>query len=232
MAPLSTLVDLHDVNGPVMVTRYNLYTRRARQRRDLSDAQLGRGDLDDRPDWPTESLPLSMKTEWTELTLMQIRAGNTAMYVFALAVVFVFLALAALYESWSLPLAVILVVPMCLLCSIVGVAIAHMAINIFVQIGLVVLVGLACKNAILIVEFAKQLHDEGQPLHEATREACRLRLRPIMMTSFRVHPGRRSRWSSPRELVPRCVRRWAPPCLAACSASRCSASSLRRCSSS
>ena len=125
-----------------------------------------------------------MKTEWTELTLMQIRAGNTAMYVFALAVVFVFLALAALYESWSLPLAVILVVPMCLLSSILGVAVAHMAINIFVQIGLVVLVGLACKNAILIVEFAKQLRDEGQPLHQATREACRLRLRPIMMTSF------------------------------------------------
>ncbi len=104
---------------------------------------------------------------------MQIKAGNTAMYVFALAVVFVFLALAALYESWSLPLAVILVVPMCLLSSILGVALAHMAINIFVQIGLVVLVGLACKNAILIVEFAKQLRDEGKPLRDATLEACR-----------------------------------------------------------
>src|SRR5208337_2102720 len=100
----------------------------------------------------------------TEIMFMQIRAGNTAMYVFALAVVGVFLALSALYESWSLPLAVILVVPMCLLCSIVGVAIAHMSINIFVQIGLVVLVGLSCKNAILIVEFAKQLHDEGRSL--------------------------------------------------------------------
>jgi multidrug efflux pump len=99
-------------------------------------------------------------------------------------VIFVFLALAALYESWTLPLAVILVVPMCLLCSVVGVAMAHMAINIFVQIGFVVLVGLACKNAILIVEFAKQLHDEGQPLAQATREACRLRLRPILMTSL------------------------------------------------
>ncbi len=114
-----------------------------------------------------------MKTEWTELTLMQIRAGNTAMYVFALAVVFVFLALAALYESWTLPLAVILVVPMCLLCAVIGVAIAHIAINIFVQIGFVVLVGLACKNAILIVEFAKQLHTEGQPLAQATRSAGR-----------------------------------------------------------
>ena len=93
---------------------------------------------------------------------MQIRAGNTAMCVFALAVVCVFLALAALYESWSLPLAVILVVPLCLLCSVVGrAAVTHDSVNIFVQIGLVVLVGLACKNAILIVEFAKQLHAGG-----------------------------------------------------------------------
>ena len=107
------------------------------------------------------------------------------MYVFGLAVVFVFLALAALYESWSLPLAVILVVPLCLLCSVAGRAATRAtSVNIFVQIGLVVLVGLACKNAILIVEFAKQLHEEGQPRFEATQEACRLRLRPILMTSF------------------------------------------------
>ena len=125
-----------------------------------------------------------MKAEWTELMFMQIRAGNTAMYVFGLAVVCVFLALAALYESWSLPLAVILVVPLCLLCSVAGVLYTHNDVNIFVQIGLVVLVGLACKNAILIVEFAKQLHEEGQPRFEATVEASRLRLRPILMTSF------------------------------------------------
>jgi multidrug efflux pump len=115
---------------------------------------------------------------------MQIRAGNTAMYVFALAVVCVFLALAALYESWSLPLAVILVVPMCLLCSVSGVLFTHRSVDIFVQIGLVVLVGLACKNAILIVEFARQTHQEGKPRFEATVEASRLRLRPILMTSF------------------------------------------------
>jgi multidrug efflux pump len=115
---------------------------------------------------------------------LQIRAGDTAVYVFALAVVCVFLALAALYESWSLPLAVILVVPMCLLCSVAGVLFAHKDVDIFVQIGLVVLVGLACKNAILIVEFAKQLHQEGKPRFEATVEAARLRLRPILMTSF------------------------------------------------
>src|SRR5205807_4486738 len=104
-----------------------------------------------------DSLPISMQGEWTEIMFMQIRAGNTAIYVFALAVVCVFLALAALYESWSLPLAVILVVPMCLLCSLAGVLFTHNDVNIFVQIGLVVLVGLACKNAILIVEFARQL---------------------------------------------------------------------------
>jgi multidrug efflux pump len=125
-----------------------------------------------------------MQTEWTDLTYMQIKAGDTAMYAFALAVVVVFLALAALYESWSLPLAVILVVPMCLLCALAGVFLNRLPMNIFVQIGFVVLVGLACKNAILIVEFARQLRQEGKPRHEATVEACRLRLRPILMTSF------------------------------------------------
>jgi multidrug efflux pump len=106
------------------------------------------------------------------------------MYVFALAVVFVFLALAALYESWALPLAVILVVPLCLLCSVTGVLLTHRSDDIFVQIGLVVLVGLACKNAILIVEFAQGLRKEGKPRREATLEAVRLRLRPILMTSL------------------------------------------------
>ena len=125
-----------------------------------------------------------MTAEWTELTLLQVQAGNTAMYIFALAVLLVFAVLAALYESWSLPLAVILVVPMCLLCSIAGVAVMHMDINIFTQIGFIVLVGLASKNAILIVEFAKQQRESGMDRRQATLEACRLRLRPIMMTSF------------------------------------------------
>src|SRR5207237_2113654 len=121
---------------------------------------------------------------WTELIFLQILEGNTTAVVFALAVLAVFLALSALYESWALPLAVILVVPLCLLCSVAGVLFAHLPVDIFVQIGLVVLVGLACKNAILIVEFAKQLHQEGKPRFEATVEASRLRLRPILMTSF------------------------------------------------
>src|SRR5205807_379882 len=104
----------------------------------------------------------------------------TAMWVFLLAVVLVFLVLAAQYESWALPLAVILVVPMCLLCAIAGVLFAHMDVNIFTQVGFLVLVGLACKNAILIVEYAKAQHEAGVPRFEATLEACRLRLRPIM----------------------------------------------------
>jgi multidrug efflux pump len=115
---------------------------------------------------------------------LQIQAGSTAMIVFALAVVLVFLVLAAQYESWSLPLAVILVVPMCLLCAVAGIALAGGAIEIFAKIGFVVLVGLASKNAILIVEFAKSERAAGKPTFEATTEACRLRLRPILMTSF------------------------------------------------
>jgi multidrug efflux pump len=106
------------------------------------------------------------------------------MYAFLLAVILVFLVLAAQYESWALPLAVILVVPMCLLCSIAGVIFAGMDINIFTQIGFVVLVGLACKNAILIVEYARARNQAGVSVYEATLDACRLRLRPIIMTSF------------------------------------------------
>jgi multidrug efflux pump len=125
-----------------------------------------------------------MSFEWTELAYMERLSGNTGMLVFAFSVIFVFLTLAALYESWALPLAVILVVPMCVLCSIAGVAMAKMDINIFTQIGFVVLIGLACKNAILIVEFAKYRHDAGNSVRESILEACRLRLRPILMTSF------------------------------------------------
>ncbi|MBV8487450.1 MAG: efflux RND transporter permease subunit, partial [Planctomycetaceae bacterium] len=131
-----------------------------------------------------KELPQSMRSVWTELALLQLQTGNTAMYAFTLAVVLVFLVLAAQYESWSLPLAVILVVPMCLLCSTAGVNLARMDINIFTQVGFIVLVGLACKNAILIVEFAKKRREFGAPRLEATLDACELRLRPIIMTSM------------------------------------------------
>jgi hydrophobe/amphiphile efflux-1 (HAE1) family protein len=183
MVPLGTLATMREVSGPVSVTRYNLYTA-APITGNLRPGVSSGPAITAMDELAKQTLPRSMGTEWTELMFMQIRAGNTAMYVFALAVVFVFLALAALYESWSLPLAVILVVPLCLLCSVAGVLYTHDSVNIFVQIGLVVLVGLACKNAILIVEFAQQLRREGRPRFEATTEAVRLRLRPILMTSL------------------------------------------------
>src|SRR5205085_8220071 len=122
--------------------------------------------------------------EWTEIMLLQLQAGNVAIYVFALGTVLVYLVLAAKYESWRLPLAVILVVPLCILAAITGMMIAGLPIDIFVQIGLLVLVGLASKNAILIVEYARQLHEEGRELHQATREASKIRFRPIIMTSL------------------------------------------------
>jgi multidrug efflux pump len=182
MIPLGTVVRVRDSSGPLMLMRYNMYSATAVTGNLAPGTSSGQGitlmqDIADK-------VPKGIAYDWTELTYMQLQAGNTAMYVFALAVVFVFLVLAAQYESWSLPLAVILVVPMCLLCSVAGVALAKMDVNIFTQIGFVVLVGLASKNAILIVEFAKQQHEAGEPRFKATTEACRLRLRPILMTSF------------------------------------------------
>ncbi|MBP3957669.1 efflux RND transporter permease subunit [Gemmata sp. G18] len=183
MIPLSTLVRVRDLAGPISVTRYNLYT--AAPINGNVAPGVSDGDAIQAINQEADvTLPLSMRVEWTELMFMQIRAGNTAIYVFLLSVVSVFLALAALYESWTLPLAVILVVPLCLLCSVAGVLFTNRDVNIFVQIGLVVLVGLACKNAILIVEFAKHLHQQGMTCFDATKEASRLRLRPIIMTSF------------------------------------------------
>ena len=128
-----------------------------------------------------------MKAEWTEIMFMQIRAGDTAFYVFLLSIVSVFLALSALYESWSLPLAVILVVPLCLLCSVAGVLYTARDVNIFVQIGLVVLVGLACKNAILIVEYAKLLHVGGRSVYDATLVSSQAAAAADLDDFIRVH---------------------------------------------
>ena len=131
-----------------------------------------------------ESLPRGIAYEWTDLTYQEILAGNTAVFVFPLCVLLVFLVLAAQYESFTLPLAVILIVPMCLLFAITGVFVTHGDNNVFTQIAVFVLVGLACKNAILIVEFARELEQQGRDAVSAALEACRLRLRPILMTSF------------------------------------------------
>jgi len=171
------------VNGPLVLTRYNMYPAAAingTASPGMSSGQV----IELLQRLAHEELPGAMAYEWTDMSYLELLAGNTAMMIFAFAVVMVFLVLAAQYESWSLPLAVILVVPMCLLSAIVGVNIAGMDINIFTQIGFVVLVGLASKNAILIVEFAKVQRHEGKLRREATLDACRLRLRPIIMTSF------------------------------------------------
>ncbi len=183
MVPLGTLVDVRDSSGPAMVSRYNGVNAAAVN--GIASPLLSTGQVVKAVDQLAKAqLPAGMDSQWTELTLLQIQAGNTALIVFAVSVVLVFLVLAAQYESLRLPMAVILVVPMCLLCSVVGIAMAKMDINIFVQIGFVVLVGLAAKNAILIVEFAKEKMAAGATSEEATVDACRMRLRPIMMTSF------------------------------------------------
>lgn len=181
--PLASFIRITPVTGPLMIIRHNLYQSAFVN----ADAAVGASSgeaIEALKRIADENLAPSMRAEYTELAFLQQLAGNTAMYAFLLAVILVFLVLAAQYESWALPLAVILVVPMCLLCSIIGVITAGMDINIFTQIGFVVLVGLACKNAILIVEYARSRSEEGISVYEATLDACRLRLRPIIMTSF------------------------------------------------
>ncbi len=183
VVPLADFATVKFVSGPVMVMRYNMYASAAIHGDAGPYTSSGQA-IKELQDLANEELPQSMRTEWTELAFLQLQTGNTAMWVFVLAVVLVFLVLAAQYESWSLPLAVILVVPMCLLCSVIGVHLSKSDINIFTQIGFLVLVGLACKNAILIVEFAKAQRETGRSRWEATLDACQLRLRPIIMTSF------------------------------------------------
>ncbi len=183
MVPLGSLADQHTVTGPLVLTRYNMYPAAAINGAAAPGVSSGEA-IAALQRLAERELPQAMSYEWTDMSYLELLAGNTAMIIFAFAVVMVFLVLAAQYESWSLPLAVILVVPMCLLSAITGVNIAGMDINIFTQIGFVVLVGLASKNAILIVQFAKQQRHEGKPRREATLAACQLRLRPIIMTSL------------------------------------------------
>ncbi len=183
MVPLATLGTVREVAAPATVTRYNLYPAADVLGDGAPGVSSGQA-VSVMESLAKQSLPLSMGYEWTGLTYQQIMAGNVTMFIFPLCVLFVFLTLSAQYESWALPLAIILIVPMCLLSAIAGVLARGMDNNIFTQIGFIVLVGLACKNAILIVEFAKQLEDRGKPLLDAAVEACVLRLRPILMTSF------------------------------------------------
>jgi multidrug efflux pump len=183
MVPLSSVVSFDDITGPDRVIRYNMYPAAEISGNAAPGFSSGQA-VKKMEELIGEHLPQGFGFEWTDLTYQQILAGNTAFIIFPLCVLFVFLTLAAQYESWSLPLAIILIVPMCLLSAIAGLMLRDMDNNIFTQIGFVVLVGLACKNAILIVEFAKQIQLEGKDRFEAAIEACRLRLRPILMTSF------------------------------------------------
>jgi multidrug efflux pump len=191
--PLETLITVTDDSGPAIVNHYNSLPSAEINGNMAPGVSSGQA-IKIMDQLAEESLPSTMQASWTEITLQQLLANDIKknlsdgmlplVFIFPLAVVFVFLVLSAQYESWSLPLAIILIVPMCLFAAIAGIWLCKMDNNIFSQIGLVVLIGLAAKNAILIVEFAKQKQDQGASRFEATIEACRLRLRPILMTSF------------------------------------------------
>ncbi|XLZ71844.1 efflux RND transporter permease subunit [Massilia sp. SR12] len=183
MIPLSSLMRVKDSYGPDRVERYNAYVSAEINGAPAPGFSSGQAQAALEA-IVKENLPKGMGYEWTELTYQEILAGNTMIYVFPLCVLLVFLVLAAQYESWTLPLAVILIVPMSILCALIGVKLTGGDNNVFTQIALFVLVGLASKNAILIVEFARELEDHGRTILEAALEACRLRLRPILMTSI------------------------------------------------
>jgi multidrug efflux pump len=183
MIPLGAFVTLHETTGPERTSHYNGFLTAEinggpAPGHSTGQAQKALEDL------AAKTLPNGMGFEWTELTYQQILAGNTAVIVFPICVLLAFLVLVAQYESWSLPLVVILIVPMCLLCALLGVDLTRGDNNVFTQIGLIVLVGLACKNAILIVEFAREREAQGDSLLQAILAAGRLRLRPILMTSL------------------------------------------------
>jgi multidrug efflux pump len=185
MVPLGAVLNIRPSSGPINIGRYNMYHAAAILGATKPGVSSGQG-IEEMEKICREVLQPGMAFEWTEINFMEVDAAKNIWnnLIFPLAVVFVFLVLAAQYESWALPLAVILVVPMCILGSMTGVAVSLGDINIFTQIGFVVLVGLASKNAILIVEFAKHKREAGLSRYEATLAACKLRLRPILMTSF------------------------------------------------
>ncbi len=188
MVPLGTLVKVKETYGPDRAMRYNGYPAAEINGAPAPGFSSGQAEALIAK-LAADNLPKGMAFEWTDLTYQRILAGNTAIYIYPLCVLLVFLVLAAQYESFRLPLAIILILPMCLLFAITGVWLKGSDNNIFTQIGFIVLIGLACKNAILIVEFAKHKQDEGKTPLEAAIEACRLRLRPILMTSIAFIAG-------------------------------------------
>jgi multidrug efflux pump len=188
MVPLATLLKVREGSGPDRAMHYNSYLSAEINSAAAPGYSSGQAEAIIQK-LALETLPKGMTAEWTELTFQKILAGNTAVYIYPLCLLLVFLVLAAQYESFRLPLAIILIVPLCLLAALTGVWLTDGDNNIFTQIGLIVLVGLACKNAILIVEFAKVKQDEGQSPANAAIEAARLRLRPILMTSIAFIAG-------------------------------------------
>jgi multidrug efflux pump len=187
MVPIGSLVQVRETFGPDRVTHYNGYLAADLNGAAMPPLSSGQGEAVISE--LAKSLPPGFEFQWTELVYQKIIAGNTAMYVYPLCILLVFMVLAAQYESMRLPLAIILIVPLCLLFALAGVYLVGGDNNIFTQIGFIVLIGLACKNAILIVEFAKEKHDHGLSPLEAALEACRLRLRPILMTSIAFIAG-------------------------------------------
>jgi multidrug efflux pump subunit AcrB len=181
--PLGSFTTVANQSGPNRVVRYNLYPSAELDGSGAPGVSQGEG-MKILEGLAAQVLPEGFTYEWTTLAFQQLRAGNTAIFAFVLGVVFVFLVLAAQFESLTLPLAVIIIVPMCLVAAITGVVLRGQDNNILTQVGFIVLIGLAAKNAILIVEFAKQLHEQGRSRREAAVEAARLRLRPILMTSL------------------------------------------------
>ena len=188
MVPLGSVLTVKQSYGPDQVTHYNGYPAADISGSAAPGVSAGAA-VQTMERLAEETLPNGMGYEWTELTYQQKLAGNTAIFVFPLCILLVFLVLAALYESWSLPLVIVLIVPMCLVSAIAGVWLTRGDNNVFTQIGLLVLVGLACKNAILIVEFARDLERQGRDRFTAALEAARIRLRPILMTSFAFIAG-------------------------------------------
>jgi HAE1 family hydrophobic/amphiphilic exporter-1 len=183
LVPLGTLANIRDTSGPTLVQRYNTYVSVPLQGNASPGVSTGEA-IQKMEALATKMLPPGTTFEWTDLAYQETHTGGGIAWIFALSVVFVFLALAAQYESWVLPLAIILIVPLAVLGALIGVYIRGMDNNVLTQIGFVVLIGLAAKNAILIVEFARQAQDEGKTAVEAAIEASHLRLRPILMTAF------------------------------------------------
>ena len=218
LVPLGTLIEIRDVTGPALVQRYNMYVSVPLQGNAAPGVSTRARRWTLMEGIAAQTLPTGTSYEWTELAYQERNTGNAAVFIFGLSVLFVFLALAAQYESWVLPFAIVLVVPLGVLAALLGVSFRGLDNNILVQIGLIVLIGLAAKNAILIVEFARQAQERGLSAAEAAVEACRLQAAADPDDRVLLHPRRRAADDRDRARAPKCASRSAPRCSPACSA--------------